>query len=156
MVILHKLHGLNQKERYNNLPSGINYIYIYSKDQLNDEFSDEEKQECLSLINSYSWFIIAFHEQKYYLVTCAKSFKGILLALIDIIDPDTISDSMVWEVKLTDTQNNPNKIKDEKEEEDYNYNFFTMDDDLDNNSISNNNDSSDNNNLITKVCTPLF
>lgn len=148
MVILHKLHGLNQKERYNNLPSGINYIYIYSQDQLNDEFSDEEKQECLSLINSYSWFIIAFHEQKYYLVTCAKSFKGILLALIDIIDPDTISDSMVWEVKLTDTQNKPNKI--EEEEEDYNHNFFTMnDDDLDNN-------SSDNNDLITKVCTPLF
>lgn len=147
MVILHKLHGLNQKERYNNLPSGINYIYIYSKDQLNDEFSDEEKQECLSLINSYSWFIIAFHEQEYYLVTCAKSFKGILLALIDIIDPDTISDTMELEVKITDTQNKPNKIE---EEEDYNHNFFTMnDDDLDNN-------SSDNNDLITKVCTPLF
>lgn len=155
MIILHKLHGLNQKERYNNLPSGINYIYIYSKDQLNNEFSDEEKQECLSLINSYSWFIIALHEQDFYLVTCAKSFKGILLALEDIIDPDTISDTMVWEVKIN-TQNKPNKIKEEKEEEDYNYNFFTMDDDLDNNSISNNNDSSDNNNLITKVCTPLF
>lgn len=155
MIVLHKLHGLNQKERYNNLPSGINYIYIYSKDQLNNEFSDEEKQECLSLINSYSWFIIALHEENFYLVTCAKSFKGILLALEDIIDPDTISDTMVWEVKIN-TQNKPNKIKEEKEEEDYNYNFFTMDDDLDNNSISNNNDSSDNNNLITKVCTPLF
>lgn len=153
MVILHKLHGLNQKERYNNLPSGLNYIYIYSKDQLNHAFSDDEKQECLSLINSYSWFIIAFHEQEFYLVTCAKSFKGILLALIDIIDPDTISSSMVWEVKLTDTQNKPNKIK---EEGDYNYNFFTIDDDLDNNSISDNNNSLDNNNLITKVCTPLF
>lgn len=147
MIILHKLHGFNQKERYNNLPSGINYIYIYSKDQLNDEFSDEEKQECLSLINSYSWFIIAFREQECYLVTCAKSFKGILLALIDIIDPDTISNTMELEVKITDTQNKPNKIE---EEENYNYNFFTIDDDLDNNSIS------DNNNLITKVCTPLF
>lgn len=154
MVILHKLHGLNQKERYNNLPSGLNYIYIYSKDQLNQAFSDDEKQECLSLINSYSWFIIAFHKQEFYLVTCAKSFKGILLALIDIIDPDTISNSKVWEVKLTDTQNKPNKIK--EEEEDYDYNFFTIDDDLDNNSISDNNNSSDNNNLITKVCTPLF
>ena len=147
MVILHKLHGLNQKERYNNLPSGLNYIYIYSKDQLNHAFSNDEKQECLSLINSYSWFIIAFHEQECYLVTCAKSFKGILLALIDIIDPDTISDTMELEVKITDTQNKPNKIE---EEEDYNHNFFTMnDDDLDNN-------SSDNNDLITKVCTPLF
>ena len=154
MAILHKLYGLNQKERYNNLPSGLNYIYIYSKDQLNDEFSDEEKQECLSLINSYSWFIIAFHEQKYYLVTCAKSFKGILLALIDIIDPDTISDTMELEVEITDTQNKPNKIE---EEEDYNHNFFTMnDDDLDNNSILDNNNSSDNNDLITKVCTTLF
>lgn len=154
MIVLHKLHGLNQKERYNNLPSGINYIYIYSKDQLNNKFSNEEKQECLSLINSYSWFIIAFHEQEFYLVTCAKSFKGILLALIDIIDPDTISDSMVWKVKITDTQNKPNKIEEEK---DYNHNFFPMnEDDLDNNSISDNNNSSDNNNLITKVCTPLF
>lgn len=152
MVILHKLYGLNQKERYNNLPSGLNYIYIYSKDQLNDAFSDEEKQECLSLINSYSWFIIALHEQNFYLVTCAKSFKGILLALIDIIDPDTILNTMVCEVKITDQQNKPNKI----EEEDYNYNFSNMNDDLDNNSISDNNDSSDNDNLITKVCTPLF
>ena len=149
MVILHKLHGLNQKERYNNLPSGLNYIYIYSKDQLNNAFSEDEKQECLSLINSYSWFIIASHEQEFYLVTCAKSFKGILLALEDIIDPDTILDTMI----LTTISNKPNKIK---EEEDYNYNFFTMDDDLDNNSISDNNNFSDNNNLITKVCTPLF
>ena len=155
MIVLHKLHGLNQKERYNNLSSGLNYIYIYSKDQLNDAFSDEEKQECLSLINSYSWFIIAFHEQECYLVTCAKSFKGILLALIDIIDPDTISNIMELEVKITDTQNKPNKI--EEEEEDYNHNFFTMNNDnLDNNSISDNNDSSDNNDLITKVCTSLF
>ena len=153
MRILHKLHGLNQKERYNNLPSGLSYIYIYSIDQLNNAFSDAEKQECLSLIYSYSWFIIALHEQEFYLVTCAKSFKGILLALIDIIDPDTISDSMVWEVKLADTQDKPNKIK---EEEDYNYNFFTIDNNLDNISISDNNNSSDNNNLITKVCTPLF
>lgn len=149
MVILHKLHGLNQKERYNNLPSGLSYIYIYSKDQLNNAFSDAEKQECLSLINSYSWFIIASHEQEFYLVTCAKSFKGILLALEDIIDPDTILDTMI----LTTISNKPNKIK---EEEDYNYNFFTIDDDLDNISISDNNNSSDNNNLITKVCTPLF
>lgn len=146
MAILHKLHGLNQKERYNNLPSGINYIYIYSKDQLNNAFLDAEKQECLSLINSYSWFIIAFHEQEFYFVTCAKSFKGILLALEDIIDPDAILDTMI-------ISNKPNKIK---EEEDYNYNFFTINDDLDNISISNNNNSSDNNNLITKVCTPLF
>lgn len=146
MAILHKLHGLNQKERYNNLPSGLNYIYIYSKDQLNNAFSDAEKQECLSLINSYSWFIIAFHEQEFYFVTCAKSFKGILLALEDIIDPDAILDTMI-------ISNKPNKIK---EEEDYNYNFFTINDDLDNISISNNNNSSDNNNLITKVCTPLF
>lgn len=146
MAILHKLHGLNQKERYNNLPSGLNYIYIYSKDQLNNAFSDAEKQECLSLINSYSWFIIAFHEQEFYFVTCAKSFKGILLALEDIIDPDAILDTMIISSK-------PNKIK---EEEDYNYNFFTINDDLDNISISNNNNSSDNNNLITKVCTPLF
>ena len=148
MVILRKLHGLNQKERYNNLPSGLSYIYIYSKDQLNDAFSDAEKQECLSLINSYSWFIIVLHEQEFYLVTCAKSFKGILLALEDIIDPDAILDPMIWEVKITTTSNKPNKIK---EEENYN-----MDDDLDNNSISDNNNSSDNNNLITKVCTPLF
>lgn len=146
MAILHKLHGLNQKERYNNLPSGLNYIYIYSKDQLNNAFSDAEKQECLSLINSYSWFIIAFHEQEFYFVTCAKSFKGILLALEDIIDPDAILDTMI-------ISNKPNKIK---EEEDYNYNFFTINNDLDNISISNNNNSSDNNNLITKVCTPLF
>lgn len=146
MAILHKLHGLNQKERYNNLPSGLNYIYIYSKDQLNNAFSDAEKQECLSLINSYSWFIIALHEQEFYFVTCAKSFKGILLALEDIIDPDAILDTMIISSK-------PNKIK---EEEDYNYNFFTINDDLDNISISNNNNSSDNNNLITKVCTPLF
>lgn len=146
MAILHKLHGLNQKERYNNLPSGLNYIYIYSKDQLNNAFSDAEKQECLSLINSYSWFIIALHEQEFYFVTCAKSFKGILLALEDIIDPDAILDTMI-------ISNKPNKIK---EEEDYNYNFFTINDDLDNISISNNNNSSDNNNLITKVCTPLF
>ena len=144
MRILHKLHGLNQKERYNNLPSGLSYIYIYSKDQLNNAFSDAEKQECLSLINSYSWFIIASHEQEFYLVTCAKSFKGILLALEDIIDPDTILDTMI----LTTISNKPNKIK---EKENYN-----MDDDLDNNSISDNNNSSDNNNLITKVCTPLF
>lgn len=149
MAILHKLHGLNQKERYNNLPSGLSYIYIYSKDQLNNAFSDAEKQECLSLINSYSWFIIASHEQEFYLVTCAKSFKGILLALEDIIDPDTILDTMI----LTTISNKPNKIK---EEEDYDYNFFTIDDDLDNISISDNNNSSDNNNLITKVCTPLF
>lgn len=151
MAILHKLHGLNQKERYNNLPSGLNYIYIYSKDQLNNAFSDAEKQECLSLINSYSWFIIAFHEQEFYFVTCAKSFKGILLALEDIIDPDAILDTMI--LKITTISNKPNKIK---EEEDYNYNFFTINDDLDNISISNNNNSSDNNNLITKVCTPLF
>lgn len=133
MVILHKLHGLNQKERYNNLPSGLNYIYIYSKDQLNNAFSDDEKQECLSLINSYSWFIIASHEQEFYLVTCAKSFKGILLALEDIIDPDAILDTMIWEIKITTTSNKPNKIK---EKENYN-----MDDDLDNNSISDNNNS---------------
>lgn len=134
MAILHKLHGLNQKERYNNLPSGLNYIYIYSKDQLNNAFSDAEKQECLSLINSYSWFIIAFHEQEFYFVTCAKSFKGILLALEDIINPDAILDTMILTIS----------------------NKLTINDDLDNISISNNNNSSDNNNLITKVCTPLF